>query len=320
MILGLQQQQTEVGRIRLGVKVATAKGGSRPAKLDKLRFTSARKALIEKIAELYGGTVEPWQPPKGSQQWQVITSATEVPVIIPPQDPSESQWLEMWSAGGCIRRCDGQMEHLSKKPCICAATDALADQRCKMHTRLRVMLEDVPGLGAWRIDTGSYYAGVELPGVAALLAMASGAIPGKLVLDQRTVTRGGKTFNFAVPTLHVEEITPGQLMSGKVQELITARRAAALDGEVRLALTANVDYEALIDAARTVDALRDLYKQASDAGRLTEELKAAFGEKAEEIKAAEAAGEPEVPAEPVLVGELVPAGGWPEVRTPGGVA
>ena len=63
------------------------------------------------------------------------------------------------------------------------------------------MLEDVPGLGCWRVDTGSYYAAVELPGVAALLAMAQGAIPGKLVLDQRTVTRqvDGKpqTFNFA---------------------------------------------------------------------------------------------------------------------------
>lgn len=316
MIIGLQQQQTEVGRIRLGVKTGSGKG--RPTKLDRLRFTSPRKALVEKIAELYGGKVEPWQPPKGSAQWQVITGVTEVPVIIPPQDPGQSQWYEMWSAGGCQRRCDGVTETISKRACLCVAEGCESDKRdCKLHTRLRVMLEDVPGLGAWRVDTGSYYAAVELPGVAALLAMAQGAIPGRLVLDQRTVTRQvdgrPQTFNFAVPTLHVEEITPGQLMSGKVHELITARRAAALDGEVRMAIAATVDYESLLDAARTLDALRDLYAQAGKDNRLTDELKAAFAAKAEDIKAAEVAGDPE--REPVLVGELVD---WPAAVQPGG--
>ena len=74
-ILGLQQQQTEVGRIRLGVKVTAKSGKLRPAKLDTLRFTSPRRELIEKIAELYGGACEPWQPPRGNRQWQVITTS-----------------------------------------------------------------------------------------------------------------------------------------------------------------------------------------------------------------------------------------------------
>ena len=226
-IIGLQQQQTEVGRIRLGVKVAGSNGRERPAKLDRLRFTSPRQTLVERIAQLYGGTAEPWQPPKGSAQWQVITNTTEVPVLVPPQDPAESQWLEMWSAGGCQRRCDGQTEKISGQPCMCDPDPAKRD--CKMHTRLRVMLEDVPGLGAWRVDTGSYYAAVELPGIAQLLAQAQGTIPARLVLDQRTVVRGGKAHNFVVPVLHVEEITPAQLMSGRVQELITANRAAAIE-------------------------------------------------------------------------------------------
>ncbi|MEV2239461.1 hypothetical protein [Micromonospora sp. NPDC049891] len=260
-ILGLQLSQTEVGRIRLGVKARAANGREKPTKLDRLRFTSPRKVLIEQIAAKYGGTVEPWQPPRGSQQWQVITDTAEVPVLIPPQDPGESQWYEMWSKGGCLRRCDGQQEKISKNNCLCdpAARD------CKMHTRLRVMLEDIPGMGAWRVDTGSYYAAVELPGVAQLLAMAQGAIPGRLVLDQRTVTRqvDGKpqTFNFAVPTLHVDELTPKQLMSGRVQELVAARNAAAVAGDVRVAIAAAVDYTALIDAARSVEALYDVAKQ-----------------------------------------------------------
>lgn len=311
-ILGLQQQQTEVGRIRLGVKVITEKGRERPAKLDRLRFTSPRQVLVDEIASLYGGTVEPWQPPKGNAQWQVVTRVTEVPVLVPPQDPSDSQWYEAWSAGGCVRRCDGQIEKLSAKPCLCTAEGhVLKDRPCKMHTRLRVMLEDVPGLGCWRVDTSSYYAAVELPGIAALLAMAQGAIPGKLVLDQRTVTRDGKTFNFAVPTLHVDEITPRQLASGRVQELIASNRAAAIDAQQRVAIGSTMDYPSLVDAARTVDALRDLFKQAGKDGVLTDVLKALLAEKADEINAAERAGEPEL-----VEAEVV----WPEVISVGGAA
>lgn len=300
-IIGLQQQQTEVGRIRFGVKVTSGNGRrERPVKLDRLRFTSPRKALIERIAELYGGQVEPWQPPRGNQQWQVITDTREVPVVIPPQDPAEGQWYEMWSAGGCLRRCDGQQEKISKQACLC---DPEA-RDCKMHTRLRVMLEDVPGLGAWRVDTGSYYAAVELPGVAALLATVQGAIPGRLVLDQRTVTRRVgdevKTFSFAVPTLHVDTITPKELMSGQVQRVIAARNAAAVAGEVRAAIAASVDYPSLIDAARTLDALYDLHRQAKAAhnGEVPAELMSLFEAKAAAIRAAQQV-EVVQPVEPV---------------------
>lgn len=310
-ILGIQQQQTEVGRIRLGVKVGAGRG--RPTKLDRLRFTSPRRVLVDTIAHLYGGKVEEWQPPKGNSQWQVITTVTEVPVLIPPQDPADSQWFEMWSAGGCQRRCDGQTEKLTKQPCLCLAQGCIPEKRdCKMHTRLRVMLEDVPGLGCWRVDTGSYYAAVELPGVAALLAMAQGAIPGKLVLDQRTVTRqvDGKpqTFNFAVPTLHVEEITPRQLMSGRVNELIAEKRAAALTGAAQAAIGSKVDYLSLIDAAKSLDALRDLFSSAGNDGALTDEVRAALAAKAGEIQAAEKARKSE--DAPLVDAEIVDGEAW----------
>jgi len=288
VIINLQQAQTEVGRIRLGVKVKSANGKERPEKLSRLRFTSPRKVLIDKIAELYGGPVEPWQPPRGNAQWQVITNTAEVPVLVPEQDPAASQWYEMWSAGGCLRRCDGQTEKISKSACLC---DPEA-RDCKMHTRLRVMLEDVPGLGAWRVDTGSYYAAVELPGIASLLAMAQGAIPGRLVLDQRTVTRQvngqAKTFNFAVPTLHVDEITPGQLVSGRVHELVAARRAAALGAGELKALAAAVDYPSLIEAARTREALLELHAKAKADGK-GDELLPLFEARAAAIKAGQAA-------------------------------
>jgi hypothetical protein len=280
-IIGLQQQQTEVGRIRLGVKVAMKDGRSRPAKLDKLRFTSPRKELIDKIASAYGGTVEQWQPPKGNAQWQVITNVTEVPVMVPPQDPSQSQWLELWSKGGCQRRCNGQREMISGGSCLCDPQARL----CQMHTRVNVMLEEIPGIGVWRIDTGSYYAALELPGVAAILSQTQGIIPGRFILDQRSVTRDGKTKHFVVPVLDIAEFTPAQLMSGRVPQLAAARRAAAIDGQSRTAITATVDYESLIQAARTVEALYDVHSQATKDGPISDELTALFTARRDEIQA-----------------------------------
>lgn len=297
-IIGLQLSQAEAGRIRLGMKVGAGRG--RPTKLDRFRFTSPRKNLIEKIAELYGGTVQPWQPPKGSAQWEVVTNATEVPVVIPPQDPAESQWYELWSAGGCQRRCDGQQEKISKQACLCDPDPARRE--CKMHTRLRVMLEDVPGMGAWRVDTGSYYAATELPGITQLLAQAQGAIPGRLVLDQRTVTRDGKTMNFAVPVLDVDVLTPKELMSGRVQELMVARARGAIDGQLSTAaITAGPakDYPSLVDAARNRDALVELHAQARADfnGEVPADLLALFTKRAESFK---------VSAEPVAATVATP--------------
>lgn len=281
MIIGLQQQQTEVGRVRLGVKVASS-NGMRPAKLDTLRFTSPRRDLIEKVAELYGGKAEPWQPLKGNGQWQVITTSTEVPVMVPPQDPAQSQWLEMWSKGGCLRRCDGQTERLSGNPCMCDPDPAERD--CKMHTRVQVLLEEVPGIGVWRVDTGSFYAAVELPSVARILSEAKGLIPGKLILDQRTVTRGGKTFNFAVPVLDIAEFTPAELLSGKVPEMAAARRAEAIDARSRVAIAAGPDYSSLLLAVTTREAFEDLWAEAGSAGALTDELREEFKAKAVELR------------------------------------
>lgn len=290
-IIGLQKRSTEVGRIRLGVKVATAGGGQRPAKLDKLRFTSPRRELIERVAELYGGAVEPWQPPKGNQQWQVITTSTEVPVMVPPQNPADSQWYEAWSKGGCLRRCDGVREILSGGPCMCDPDPQNRD--CKMHTRIQVLLEEVPGLGVWRVDTGSYYAALELPSVTAILAGAKGLIPGRLILDQRTVTRGGKTFNFAVPVLDIAEFTPGELLSGKVPELAAERRAAAIDGQKRAAISAGPDWSRMLSDARTIPQLQSVWEQAGEAEAIDDDLRAAFRARGAEIRSeVPSSGEP----------------------------
>jgi hypothetical protein len=299
-IINLQVRQHEAGRIRLGVKVPMCNGKSRPEKLDRFRFTSPRKDLIEKIAALYGGTVQPWQPPKGAGQWEVITNATSVPVVVPQQDVAAGQWFELWSKGGCQRRCDGQTEMISRQACLCDPDPQQRD--CSMHTRIRVMLEDVPGMGVWRVDTGGFYAAGELPGATAFLAQVSGVVPGRLYLDPRTVTRDGKTKNFVVPVLDCSELTPKELMSGRVQELMAARAAGAIDGQLRkAAITAApaTDFRSLIDAAKTREALLELHARAKAefGGDVPADLLQVFTERA-------AAVQP--PAEPVRVTVPVP--------------
>lgn len=229
MIIDLQRRIQEAGRIRIGRQVATSSGKSRPSKLDTFRLTSADKRRIDEAAALYGGTPAEWDAPAG-RQWEVITTTDTLDVIVPPSDMAFSQWYEMWSAGGCQRRCDGAHELISDGPCKCDP-DA---RECDIHTRLSVMLADLPGLGVWRIDTSGYYAAVEMSGAVQVVQVAAGRgalLPARLRLEQRVVKRVGQdgkpeTRRFAVPVLDVD-VTPAQLIgAGRVPpEQIEAARA-----------------------------------------------------------------------------------------------
>jgi hypothetical protein len=221
MIIDLQRRLAEVGRIRIGQQVKSANGKARPAKLETFRLTSPDRLRIQHAGQLYGGTPRQWQAPAG-QQWEVITETSALDVIVPPSDMAFSQHYELWSAGGCQRRCDGQSESISDGPCLCDP-DA---RECDIHTRLSVLLRDLPGLGVWRIDTSGYYAAVELQGAVEIIQIAAGRgqmLPARLRLEQRSVKRPGDdgkplTRRFAVPVLDIE-ISPGQLIGNGTQRL-----------------------------------------------------------------------------------------------------
>jgi hypothetical protein len=209
MIIDLQRRIAEVGRIRIGQQVTNGKV-KRPTKLDTFRLTSANRTRIEQAAKLYGGNPAEWDAPAG-KQFEVITQADALNVIVPPSDMAFSQHYELWSGGGCQRRCDGQNESISDGSCVCDPEN----RECNIHTRLSVMLRDLPGLGIWRIDTSGYYAAVELQGAVSVLQMAAGRgqmLPAQLRLEQRMVKRDGQTRRFAVPVLDVE-ISPAQLIT-----------------------------------------------------------------------------------------------------------
>lgn len=222
-IIELQRTIAEAGRIRIGHQVPISGGRTRPAKLDTFRLTSPDRRRIEEAATLFGGTVKAWAAPAGPQ-WEVITESTEINVIVPPQAMAFSQFYELWSGGGCQRRCDGQTELLSEGDCLCDPETrvelAKRGEACDIHTRLSVMIRDLPGLALWRIDTQGYYAARELAGAVEIMAMAAGRgilLPARLLLEQRTVKRPGKdgkpqTLRFPVPRLD-PGITPGELVA-----------------------------------------------------------------------------------------------------------
>jgi hypothetical protein len=194
------------------MQVETKNGKKAPAKLDAFRFTTKSPNIAQAVAELFGGTVRPVELLNGDKTYEVVTDVTELPVMVPPGDNVVSQWMEMWSRGGCQRRCDGEMEQLSQSPCKCPFD---ADQRnelaktgaaCKPVTRLNVMLPDLPDLGVWLISSNGWNAANELGGTADVLKAAreSGVIiPATLRLEQRQSVKAGQTRKFAVPVLEL---------------------------------------------------------------------------------------------------------------------
>jgi Recombination directionality factor-like len=229
----IQRRMMELGRVRLGEKGSKGE----PRKLTTLRFTSASKLLLDAIAETHGGTVRPWEGAPDEGYFEVVTDTEQIDIILPPvfsdSDGSPtapySQYFEQWSGGGCQRRCDGETESISGKPCLCAAAvqEHGEDARtCKVTTRVSFMIPDVPGLGVWRLESHGYNAAVELPGTLEVLMLAAAEhkfIPAVLRIEQRTKKVPGEgTRRFIVPVIELPHVTVRQLASGDVPLAINA--------------------------------------------------------------------------------------------------
>lgn len=263
-IIDLQRRMRQLGEIRLGHVVPTANGKTRPAKLDRFRFTSPSREILTAVAELYGGEVKPWTPANGGPaEFEVYSKVNRLPVLIPPKD-AVSQWYELYAGSKCQRRCDGVTEMKSDRPCLCDPDN----RDCAMTTRVNVMLRDVPALGQWLLVSKGYYAAVTLPPAAELLAQAGGYVAGWLGMEERSAIVKDKPARFMVPTLDVE-ITPAALMAGQ----ITGGAPAVTSGPERVAITSGrPDYAALAAAATTPAEVRALYEQAVERREMDEAL------------------------------------------------
>lgn len=220
-IIDIQRRLVEVGRIRMGATEEKQKrdgtGTYRaPVRLSQWRLTSRDRARLEAAAQVYGGTVQPWDQRDG--EWVLDTTVDALPIMVMPGQ-NLSSWYELWGqrAKGkpieCFRRCDGATETISDGPCLCDP-ESEKGRECKPTTRLSVLLPDVPGLGCWRFDSHGYYAAVELAGTADLLDTLTRngqLVPARLRIDQRRAVRDGQTTTFPVPVIDIDARLPDVL-------------------------------------------------------------------------------------------------------------
>jgi Recombination directionality factor-like len=259
-VVDIQRRGQQIGRLRLGQQVAVLRDGkdtgkTRPVKLTTFRFTTGSRVTARAIAELYGGEVRDW-----SGEYEVITSKSEIGVTVPPRDEVVSQWYEKWTKGGCERRCDSQREQITGGPCLCPHAEDPSDadevartalersdlakknppQACKLVTRISVMIPDLPGLGVFRLDTGSFYAAVEIGDSAALMQVARERgvfLPAILRIEQRQRVAGGQTKKYPVPVLEVLA-TFRDLATGVIENAGIAAQLPPAPGEPPRAITA----------------------------------------------------------------------------------
>lgn len=220
-----QADMIPLGKIRTGIYATPAGKRGRPEKLDRFRFTSPDRDLIEAVAAEYGGEARPWSPDKdpNRKEFEVVTDTDELDVLLingQRVDPT----YEAWAAGRtCVRRCDGVWDMISQAPCLCNGPDKPTDPQklCKITTRVRVMLRRVAGVGSWMYESHGEYFATETGGLMAeLVARASVPVPSllRLELERRREPdreKGGfKTKEFYVARFRTTAATPQQALSG----------------------------------------------------------------------------------------------------------
>jgi hypothetical protein len=237
-VLDIQRRSQQIGRIRIGHQVRAASGKMRPERLTTFRFTTPSGRTAVAIAKLYGGVCQPWAGHEG--QFEVITSRDEIGVMVPPRNAVVSQWYELW--GKTIkRRCDSRNEQLSGGECLCPHAENPDDpgevtrcaleraglarmnpaQACSLVTRINVMIPDLPGLGVFRLDTGSFHAAGESGDKADVMELARERnvfLPASLRIEWRVRTTDAKPY--PVPVLEIlhtfRDIASGALEAGGI--------------------------------------------------------------------------------------------------------
>lgn len=331
-LFNIQRRAAEHGRLRTGYTQ-----GNRPMRSATWVVTSHSEEHVRTAAGLWGGEVEQWSPLNSTiTQWRVITKAASIEALITPGDPL-SQYNEMWSAGGCQRRCDGQTEQLTRQPCLCArqfGEDWHTQPKgrvCSATSRFNVMLPDISGMGMWRAETHSFYAASEWGGMVDIILAGTdgkGFVPVNLRIEPRQVVRDGKTKKFPVVVVELRGVTPRQALAGPMNAATALDPGAAGRAVAAIEGPKGRDWIAEARGALTSDDVRDLWMEARQEGvvhpkgddPLSRDLMAIAAEK--DAENAASAGDPQPDDEGVYVAEVVDDGerdpaDWPAVAQPG---
>ncbi|MFJ9468364.1 recombination directionality factor [Streptomyces caniferus] len=352
-ILTMKKQAAELGRIRTGYSRPNPDPKKRPipVKSETFVLTSHSRQYVEAAAEMWGGDVEAWTPQNQKiEQFRVITRAKSIDAIMPAGDPL-SQSYEMWTGGGCARRCDGETEQLSRKPCLCLAQYGddwhlrPPTQVCRPTSRINVMLPELPDLGVWRLESKSYYAADAMAGgVDAVLAATEGRsmMPVRMWIEQRSLVRDGKTKNFPVVMVVPRIPKLRHALSGPLSTAAALDPGSLVDRPaIEAAPIVVPDYLDDARKCRSADEVREVWHRANRAGAVDPKGSDELSKQLMQIAADIAKGidpstgevgdqdEDELDEDGAVEGEIVeddepptayPAAGWPEVAQPGGGA
>jgi hypothetical protein len=238
-------------------------------------ITSHSEEHVRTAAGLWGGEVEQWSPLNSTiSQWRVITKTASIEALITPGDPL-NQYNEMWSAGGCQRRCDGETELLTRRPCLCLARfgEDWHQQKkgtvCSTTSRLNVMLPDLSGMGMWRAETHSFYAASEWGGMVDMVLAGTkgdGFVPVTLRIEPRQVVREGQTKKFPVVVVELRGVTPRQALAGPMNAATALDPGAASQVVAAIEGPKGRDWIAEAEGLLTSDDVRDLWMEAQTAG------------------------------------------------------
>lgn len=205
-ITDIQRNHAPVFSVRFGEKQ-----GNRPVKLmGKIRVTSSNRNVVQAFVDQYGGEVRQWE-----EGWEAYLPRTDLPIMVLPGQ-SIQQWWELYKGGTCDRRCDGETETLSGKPCICPSNidERIADKySCSPMTRLTFLCPEVEILGAGSLVTHGKIAAETLPQAVSVAeaALARGEmVPATL----RAVQKVGKNRQYVIPQIEITGTSLLQLMSG----------------------------------------------------------------------------------------------------------
>ncbi|BBC30057.1 hypothetical protein SGFS_013510 [Streptomyces graminofaciens] len=282
-IITLQRQARELGRLRTGYSIPNDDPNKRPRPVKSKTWvvTSHAEHYVQAAVDAWGGKIERWQPQgNGVPQFRVITEAEQIEALLPHGDPL-SQYNEMWNKGGCARRCDGQTEQISRRPCLCLAEygeewhllrqdQYRKDKVCAATSRLNVILPDMPDMGVWRAETHSFYAANEMAGTVDLVLSGTGGkglVPVTLRIEPRTRVAGGQTKHFPVVVVEVRGVTPRQALTGPLPTALALDPAGG--GQAVAAIEAlRPDYLAEAEGALTSDDVRDVWRKARNAGHV----------------------------------------------------
>lgn len=347
-IMTMKRQAAELGRIRTGYSRPNSDPKKRPIPVKSKTFvlSSHSRDYVAAAAELYGGRVEEWTPQNQSvAQYRVITEASELRAILPQGDPL-SQSYEMWSGGGCARRCDGETEQLTRRPCLCLAQYGdewhlrSAREVCKPTSRINVMLPDLPDLGVWRLESKSYYAADAMAGgIDTVLAATEGRsmMPVRMWIEQRTRVADGQTKNFPVVMVVPSLPKLRHALNGPISTA-AALDPSSLDRPAIAAAPAELpDYLADARGCSTADEVRGVWRRANEAGHVardgSDELSQQLMQIARDVEAGidprtgvveddqdEAELDDDCAVEAEIVEDAEPPTAWPAVAQPGGGA